>query len=84
MIVTFYRCYWPAVYEFLKPMNLANCVQETFGHMLSLKLDEGKIKEIYRLLPAGAIIEVVPEFGYNKELLEIEDILKSYGVADDN
>lgn len=83
MTITLYRCYWPAVYYYLKPLGLERCVEDSFGHVLSLKLSKTHIHTIMTFLPIGAVIEVSgPQ--PDKDSLELEDILLDYGLNPDN
>jgi len=84
MMITFYRCYWPTVYEYLKPRNLARCVEDTFGYVLTINLDEDNSKRVCALLPAGAIVDIHNDHSYNKELSELQDILRSYTVLEND
>jgi hypothetical protein len=82
MIITLYRCYWPQVYNYLKPFALEKSVVETFGYVFTLNLGRSHIETITKMLPFGAVIEVVdPE--QSTRTLELDEILRSYGVNDD-
>ena len=82
MIITLYRCYWPTVHRYLKSLDLAKSVQDTFGYVVTLRLAEEYIKEICSLLPVGAIIEIHNDYSYNKELSELRDILRNYSTTE--
>jgi hypothetical protein len=57
-------------------------VQDTFGHVLTIKLDQSHLQTLNALLPIGAIIEVHSAYSYNKDLVEIQDILRAYGTPE--
>lgn len=82
MIITLYRCYWPQVYYYLKPLALEKSVVETFGYVFSLNLGKSHIEVISKMLPVGAVIEIV-ELEKNKQTLELDEILRNYGLNDD-
>ncbi len=82
MIISLYRCYWPTVHSYLKPLNLTKSVQDTFGYVLTLSLEKEHIKAICALLPVGAIVEIDNDFSYNKEFHELKEILRGYRLGE--
>lgn len=82
MTITLYRCYWPSVYKYLKPLELEKSVEETFGYVLSLNLPKNHVNVISRMLPVGAVIEIVDQ-EQNKQGPELDEILRTYGLGDD-
>jgi len=73
--VTLYRCYWPPAYDYLNVFGIAEFVAKSYDLLMTLELDENHAYSIASLLPAGAIIDIVPVQAEALENQEIDDLL---------
>ena len=53
--LTFYRCYWPMVYQYLKDTQNHNYKSEAFGILATIDIEPRLAKQIMMRLPVGAV-----------------------------
>ena len=57
--LTFFRCYWPQVFRYLKDLNNTNFKCEAFGLLMTLDLQPEVARKIMLLLPLGSVTDYV-------------------------
>lgn len=73
--VTLYRCYWPPAYDYLKVFGIEEFVAKSYDLLMTLELAEDHAYSIASLLPAGAIIDIVPVQPEPLQDQDIDDLL---------
>ena len=73
--VTLYRCYWPAAFDYLKVLGVKAFAAKAYDLLMTLEVDNEHAYSIASLLPAGAIIDIVPVEAMPLQTQEIDDLL---------
>jgi hypothetical protein len=72
--LTFYRCYWPTAFHYLKSLQ-ASFRTESFGLLMTLDIPHEQAQKLLSMLPFGSVIEQIDLDSYHLDNRGIDEML---------